>query len=159
MGLIVLVLFILIQFYPRPQKNQAQALQPNFIGNHFPISDTVHSLLKSSCFDCHSNTTIYPWYASVQPFALFLDNHIQDGKKRLNFSIFNSYPLSKQFHKLEEIEEMLVDNEMPLTSYILLHKEADLNAAQKQFIINWSKQLRNEMKATYPTDSLIRKKR
>lgn len=158
-ALVLLVILVLIQFYPKPVKNQTGLTGENFIGNNFPISDTVNKILTTACFDCHSNQTDYPWYTEIQPVAMYLNEHVVDGKKHLNFSTLTSYNLAKQFHKLEEVEEMLTKDEMPLTSYTLIHRDASLNNDEKQILINWSRDLRNQMKNKYPADSLIRKKK
>jgi hypothetical protein len=94
----------------------------------------------------------------VQPVAWWLNNHVVDGKKHLNFSEFAGYSLRKQYHKLEETKEMIEKNEMPLDSYLWIHKNASLSEAQKLTITNWVGAVMDTMKAKYPIDSLIRKK-
>ncbi len=158
-AVVLLVILILMQFYPRPAKNLTGIKGENFIGNNFTITDSAEKLLAIACYDCHSNQTAYPWYTSIQPVAMYLNDHVIDGKKKLNFSTFTSYNLAKQFHKLEEVEEMITDDEMPLTSYSLIHRDASLSSNEKQLLINWSRDLRSQMKAKYPADSLIRKKK
>lgn len=158
-AVVLLVILVLLQFYPKPAKNQSGITGANFIGNNFPINDSVNKILTTACYDCHSNQTVYPWYTHLQPVALFLNDHIVDGKKHLNFSTFTSYNLAKQFNKLKEVEEMITEDEMPLTSYTLIHRDASLSSGEKQILINWSKDLRQMMKDKYPADSLIRKKK
>ena len=126
------------------------------IQNKYPGNEELQNILKTSCYDCHSNNTVYPWYAKVQPAALFLGNHIRDGKKELNFDEFLSYRLAKQFHKIEEVLEK---NEMPLSSYTLLHRNAILTTAQKQVIYQYADNILAQMRTQYPADSLILKKR
>ena len=87
-----------------------------------------------------------------------MDNHVKDGKKHLNLDDYTMRSLRYQYHKLEEIEEQIRDGEMPLNSYTWMHKDAILTPAEKDKIINWSKSLRDSMKAKYPIDSLVRKK-
>jgi hypothetical protein len=152
------VLLVLFQFYPRA-KNNVHGSEAQHIGTVHQLPDDVKALLKTSCYDCHSNNTVYPWYYNIQPLAWWLDDHIKDGKKDLNFSEFAGYRLAKQYKKLEEIEELVTENEMPLTSYTLVHRDAKLNDQQKLTISNWTKMLQAEMRAKYPADSLIRKKK
>src|SRR6187549_2563283 len=113
---ILLLVFIIIQFI-RPEKNKAEGISKNDISTLYPVPANVQSILKTSCYDCHSNNTVYPWYSKIQPFAWWLNNHIQDGKKDLNFSEFASYRIRKQYKKLEEINELVKEGEMPLDSY------------------------------------------
>lgn len=154
---ILLVVFIAIQFI-RPEKNKAAGTSKNDISILYAVSANVDSILKTSCNDCHSNNTTYPWYAQLQPVAWWLNNHVVDGKKHLNFSEFATYSLRKQYHKLEETAEMVEKSEMPLDSYLWIHKEANLSDEQKLAITNWVKAVMDTMKAKYPVDSLIRKK-
>lgn len=156
---LLLVAFVAIQFF-RPTKNLAngpQALAKDITTIHAVPSD-VQAILQKACNDCHSNNTNYPWYSYIQPVAWWLNDHIVDGKKHLNFSEFAGYNLRRQYHKLEEIEEQVKENEMPLSSYTLIHKDAKLTEAEKQALYSWVNTLRDSMKAVYPIDSLVRKK-
>ncbi|MBK7432510.1 MAG: heme-binding domain-containing protein [Chitinophagaceae bacterium] len=155
--LVLLLAFVVIQFF-RPAKNKAEGISNNDITKLYPVPQDVQDILKTSCYDCHSNNTVYPWYAEVQPVTWWLDKHIQDGKKDLNFSEFAGYRLRRQYKKLEEINELVKKNEMPLDSYLWIHKNAKLSDAQKLTLANWVTAVRDTMKATYPMDSLVRKK-
>ena len=154
---LLLLAFIIIQFF-RPAKNKAEGIGNNDISKLYPIPEDVQTILKTSCYDCHSNNTVYPWYAEVQPVAWWLNDHIIDGKKDLNFSEFASYRLRRQYKKLEEINDLVKKNAMPLESYLWIHKDAKLTEQQKLTIANWVTAVRDTMKANYPIDSLVRKK-
>jgi hypothetical protein len=154
---ILLLVFIIIQFI-RPEKNKAEGISKNDISTLYPVPANVQSILKTSCYDCHSNNTVYPWYAKIQPVTWWLNNHIQDGKKDLNFSEFASYRIRKQYKKLEEINELVEKDAMPLDSYLWIHKDAKLNEQQKLVLANWVSAVRDTIKANNPPDSLIRKK-
>ena len=154
---ILLLVFIVIQFI-RPEKNKAAGISKNDISTLYPVPANVQSVLKTSCYDCHSNNTVYPWYANVQPVTWWLNNHIQDGKKDLNFSEFASYRIRRQYRKLEEINELIKKDAMPLDSYLWIHKGAKLDEQQKLTLANWVTAVRDTIEANYPPDSLIRKK-
>ena len=154
---VLLLAFIVIQFF-RPAKNKAEGIGNNDISKLYPVPEDVQTILKTSCYDCHSNNTVYPWYAEVQPAAWWLNDHITDGKKDLNFSEFADYPIRRQYRKLEEINDLVKKDAMPLESYLWIHKDAKLNEQQKLTIANWVTGVRDNMKATYPPDSLVRKK-
>lgn len=152
---LLLVAFIAIQFF-RPAKNKAEGANANDITTKYAIPDNVMAILKTSCYDCHSNNTTYPWYSYIQPVAWWLDDHIKEGKKELNFSEFASYRIGRQYRKLEEINKQIKEGEMPLESYTLIHRNAKLNADQKLVIANWVVSTRDSIKAHYPEDSLKR---
>ena len=157
--LALLVILVLIQFF-RPEQNISGDLTYD-ISKKYNIPEDVNQLLKVACNDCHSNNTVYPWYANVQPVAWWINDHIEDGKRHLNFSEFIHRPIAIQNHKLEETIEMVEDHEMPLESYTNfgLHAEANLNEEERNKIIAWAEKQMQYLKDAYPADSLIMPKR
>jgi hypothetical protein len=155
--LVLLVVLVIIQFF-RPKKNISTTNSTNDITTIATVPGDVQTILNKACYDCHSNNTRYPWYAEIQPVAWWLNDHVQDGKKHLNYSDFASYPLRKQYKKLDETIEMVKEGEMPLSSYTLIHKDADLTADERGKLTTWASSVMDNMKAKYPIDSLIKKK-
>jgi Haem-binding domain len=154
---ILLGLLILAQFY-RPARNLSGDTSKS-IAQVFPVPDSVQTVLKTSCYDCHSNKTEYPWYSNVQPVASWLAHHIDEGKHHLNFDDFSKMPPRVQNHKMEEVIEQIERNEMPMDSYTLIHSEAALSAQQKTLVMNWAKGVMDSLKAHNHPDSLILKRR
>jgi len=134
----LIVLLVLIQFI-RPDRNDGPLLSQNDIFAHYPSSDSVKNLVRVACYDCHSNHTNYPWYTNIQPVGLWMGHHVDEGKSKLNFSEFAAYPVKKANRKLEETAELLEKKEMPISSYTLIHKDADLDDQQRKLIIDWAK--------------------
>ena len=155
--IVLLIAFIVIQFF-KPSKNQGEEIAVNQISAVQKVPADVQQILNVSCNDCHSNTTHYPWYNNFQPVAWVLDDHIVDGKKELNFSVFANYPTYRRYKKFKEISKQVKDGDMPLFSYTLIHRDAVLNADQKQEIQNWTANSIKEMENQFPADSLIKKK-
>ena len=122
------------------------------------MPDSVKLIVTKACADCHSNNTNYPLYASIQPLAYWIGDHVKDGKRHFNFNEFASYRIAKQNHKLEEVIEQIKEGEMPLYSYTLIHKEARLTDAEKTTLMDWAQSIRDSLKANYPADSLVIKK-
>ena len=156
--LIIIVILIGIQFI-RPAKNQSTDVLTSDISHTYPVPQNVSAILKKACNDCHTNNTVYPWYAEVQPVAWWLNHHIQEGKNELNFNEFTAYAVPRQYHKMEEVIEQVKEGEMPLWSYTLIHTDAKLTDEEKQTLINWAEGIRSTMKAKYPADSLVIKRR
>ena len=142
----LLVVFFLIQFI-RPEKNVSAAPVPNDLFANYQAPDSVERLVKTACYDCHSNNTVYPWYGEVQPVAWWLNDHVQEGKNELNFNEFATYAPKKGDHKLEEVIEMVEKEEMPLKSYSLIHRNARLTDAQRGALTVWAKGIRKEMQS------------
>lgn len=155
--LVLLVALIIIQFI-HPKKNKAEGSQPNYIGNNFTVPADVKTILEKACNDCHSNNSNYPWYANLQPVHWWMEKHIKDGKKHLNYDEYTNRPLRYQYHKMEETIEMIKEGEMPLNSYTWTHKDAKLNEEEKTKLISWAESVMDNMKSKYPIDSLVRKK-
>lgn len=134
--LILLIVFVGIQFVPT-KRNQSESV-PNtdfMIVNNVP--NNIKATLQTSCYDCHSNYTSYPWYNTVQPVAWILENHIEEGKAELNFSKWDNYSKRRKKSKLKSIISQIEDDKMPLSSYTLIHKDAILSNEQKKDIIDW----------------------
>lgn len=137
--LAIVLILVVIQFLPM-SKNEGQAWGANDVSTVITTSAEVKQVLDVACNDCHSNHTTYPWYTNVQPFGFWINHHVDEGKHHLNFSEFATYKTKRKLHKLDEVVEMMQEGEMPLSSYTLIHKEAKLNAAQVQLIVDWAKQ-------------------
>lgn len=141
----IIAVLLLIQLI-RPSKNIGEIYTENHINKVVDVSADVDQILKTSCYDCHSNNTNYPWYTNIQPVGWMMANHVHEGKEELNFSEFKPYPLKKQLHKLDEVVEMVEDKHMPISSYLWMHKEAKLSEEQTQKLINWAKESMNKLK-------------
>jgi|SRR5689334_14531043 len=156
--LIIIIILIAIQFI-RPAKNQSNDVLTSDISHVYTVPQNVSVILKKACNDCHTNNTVYPWYAQIQPVGWWLNHHIEEGKDELNFNEFGAYAVPRQYHKLEEVVEQVKEGEMPIWSYTLIHTNAKLTDEEKQTLINWAQGIRNTMKAKYPADSLVIKRR
>lgn len=131
-------LFVVIQFI-QPKRNLGESLGENDIAHTVVVPADVQEILSNSCFDCHSNATKYPWYASIQPLGFWLKDHVDEGKKELNFSEFKLYTEKRKAKKFKEIVEELEEDEMPLPSYTWVHKDAILTPVQKAALLAWAK--------------------
>ena len=154
---VVLVLLIIIQFV-HPSRNISKGEQPNDIAHAFNVPTDVKTILDKACMDCHSNNTRYRWYFKIQPVDWWLTHHINEGKRELNFDEYTNKSLRYQYHKMESTVDLVKKGEMPLDSYLWVHKDAILTELEKNVLINWAQGITNEMKAKYPPDSLARKK-
>ncbi|HCV43860.1 MAG TPA: cytochrome C [Bacteroidetes bacterium] len=156
-ALVMAGVFIILQFI-RPTKNITDGPPTSDISTKLNVPPDVLGMLRTSCYDCHSNTTRYPWYAEVQPVGWLLNYDIQGGKQHLNFSEFATYPLRRQFIKFQQIGEQVDGEEMPLPKYLVMHADARLSPEQRERLVAWTYAMTDSMKATYPPDSLARRK-
>jgi len=142
---IIILALIGIQFIKKDARNIQTTKLATDITNLYTVPDNVESILQRSCYDCHSNNTEYPWYMNVQPAALILEGHINDGKRRLNFSDFGSYNKERQLKKAEDIKEEMENGSMPLTSYTILHKGTKLTSEESTLLTEWADSLISEI--------------
>jgi len=94
-------------------------------------------VLKKSCFDCHSYKTKWPWYAQIAPLSWSIVSHVNDGRKALNFSEWEKIPTKIKIKRLKRMKQTTNNGMMPLSSYLLLHKEATLTSEDKTLIKEW----------------------
>lgn len=140
-GLVLLIALVIAQFFG-PEKNSGDiATVAAFEAETNPPED-VKLILKSSCYDCHSDVTRYPWYNSITPVNYWLAGHIKDGKKHFNVSKWEGNSVKRKDHKFEELIEEVEEGEMPLNSYTWTHGDAKLTEAQVKAVVDWAKQVR-----------------
>ncbi|MCO4779695.1 MAG: heme-binding domain-containing protein [Flavobacteriaceae bacterium] len=144
-ALILLVGFVGIQFVPTDLNQSDTVPKTDFllVNN---TQENISALLQESCYDCHSNNTEYPWYNKVQPVGWFLEDHINEGKEELNFNEWDAYSNRRKNSKLKSIISQVKDDEMPLASYTLIHKDAKLSNSEKTLIIDYMKNLKETLK-------------
>ncbi|MCD6067534.1 MAG: cytochrome [Bacteroidetes bacterium] len=147
--LVIAGILILIQFI-RPADNEFPENPTEALAAAIPVPPDVNNLLKTACNDCHSNHTDKMWYQNIQPIGWWLNHHIEEGKDELNFSVFNTYSVKRQAHKMEEITEMVENGEMPMDSYTWMHGDAKLNEEQKKMLISWAKAAQDSLEKQIP---------
>lgn len=130
--LIFLLIFIAMQFIQTKKVNSetnpklAMATPPE-----------ITAIFKAACYDCHTNSTNWPWYSYVAPFSWIIDSHVTNGRKALNFSIWETYDEEKKEEKMKAIFRTAYAS-MPLASYIKAHEDADLTKEQRTLIREWT---------------------
>ena len=144
--IVLAILFVLIQFF-RPVRNNSKTNGEKKLNHLFYVPKDVSLILNKACYDCHSNKTYYPWYANIQPVGWYLNQHISEGKKELNFDEFGYYSTKRQRNKFKAIASQIEDNAMPLSSYSLIHPEAKLTQVEKEAIIKWAKSMSNSFQS------------
>lgn len=135
-ALILLVAFVGIQFVPT-KRNQSNTVPKSDFMTVEKVPDDIQSLVKESCYDCHSNNTDYPWYNKIQPAAWFLEDHITKGKKELNFNDWGNYSDRRKNSKLNAMIHEIEDEEMPLSSYTFIHGNAKLSKEESQDLVSY----------------------
>ncbi|CAD0218729.1 heme-binding domain-containing protein [Chryseobacterium sp. JV274] len=138
------LIFLLIQIIQSARNIDYGQVPSTDISKVYKLPENVQSVLTNSCYDCHSNSTHYPFYSYIQPLSYYLEKHIKKGKEELNFNEWGSYSRRKQANKLESIAHQIQQKKMPLTSYTYLHPEAKLSEKQIEEMVRWVEQMQVE---------------
>ena len=138
------LLFVVIQFF-RIDKTNPPVDPALDIVNVVKAPVVVSEMLKTSCYDCHSNESIYPWYTNIAPVSWWIKKHINEGRDELNFSEWGNYSARRKDHKLDEIIELVEEEEMPLKSYLIAHGDANISTEQRAKIIEWAETVREDL--------------
>lgn len=89
-------------------------------------SPRTEELARRACFDCHSNETHWPWYASIAPMSWRVQHHVDEGRRQLNLS-----ELDRPQKEAGEAAEVVGEGQMPLRDYLLAHPEARLTETER----------------------------
>jgi len=133
----LLGIFLLLQIYPSKRPEITDINKDDLLKNE-DVPKNISSMLRSACYDCHSNETIYPWYANIAPLKWWIYDHIEEGREELNFSEWNSLNKADKAEALDDIATEVMDNKMPLESYPITHPKAKLSEADRQAISDWA---------------------
>ena len=134
----LLIIVVVIQFVPA-NLPENKTDNPGDIALASTASEEVMVILKTSCYDCHSNQANLPWYSKIAPVSWLLAHDMNEGRKELNFSEWGTYPKRRLLKKLEEIGEEVEEEEMPLPIYTVMHGDANLSADQRKLLVDWTK--------------------
>ena len=135
--ILLLAGFIILQFF-QPEKNSGDQLTETDLVWSTKVPVEMAEKIMTSCYDCHSDYTHYPWYGYISPVSLLLNKHISDGKEKLNFSIWAEYSKKEKIILLGSICSELLDMKMPLPMYIQLHRKAEISTDEIFLICDWS---------------------
>ena len=134
--LFLLAAILIIQLIPVDRTTPDFARAEDFLTSN-KIEVELENILRTSCYDCHSFETKYPWYDRIAPVSWWVQQHINEGREHLNFSIWGDYPAEERDHALEELVEVLEEGEMPLQSYTLMHTNAKISRQKSEQLLSF----------------------
>jgi len=136
-GILLIGVFVLIQFF-QPDRNKGTIDSEIDLVTISSIPDSLTNILRNSCYDCHSNRTNYPWYSYISPVSWMLEKHISMGKEALNMSIFGELETGQKIGALADLCDVIESGSMPLTSYLIIHRNARIKESEAEALCNWS---------------------
>lgn len=129
--------FAALQFI-RPARTNPPVDESRVIQAHMRVTPEVTAILDRSCNDCHSNQTRWPWYSNVAPVSWFVVNHVNVGRREMNFSDWAQYDSEHQKGLLKDICQEVKSGAMPMSSYLRLHSEAKLTTEDVKVLCDWA---------------------
>jgi hypothetical protein len=103
-----------------------------------PAPAEVKTVLRESCYDCHSNETVWPWYSRIAPFSWLLAHDVNEGREYVNYSAWNRLTPEKQAETIHESWEHVEEGDMPPRKYLSLHSDARLTDADRAVLRTWA---------------------
>ena len=134
--IVIVVLVVIIQFF-RIDKSTPETDQKNDYLTFTNAPQEIATILKESCYDCHSYKTDYPWYSNIAPISWFLQSHISEARDNINLSLWGEFSKEKKISIKQGIIGVIEDNEMPLKSYTLIHTKAKLTDEEQAALVDW----------------------
>ena len=136
----LLAVFVIMQFF-RADLPEVIMENPEDILVNNEVPAEVKEILRTSCYDCHSNETVYPWYSYVAPVSYLVADDTRHGRQDLNFSTWESLDKIEKAEMLHEIAEEVEEGEMPLEIYTVTHGDAKLSKEQRELIEDWAEEM------------------
>ena len=146
---IVIPVIILLLIFAGIQFIRPVITNPPVTGN-VKVPHEVQTILRNSCYDCHSNETNLSWYDKIVPVSWFVAQHIKEGRSGLNFSEWDQLSPADQKAKLWESVNQVSQGAMPLQSYTLAHPQAKLSQKDLKVLENyiWGLRVNNKPQDT-----------
>jgi hypothetical protein len=109
------------------------------VESEMPAPAEVRAALRHACYDCHSNETVWPWYACVAPVSWVVSHDVHDGRRAVNFSTWGTYRPAPHAKLLRESVEEVTEGDMPPWYYRVIHPEARLTADEIAALGSWAR--------------------
>jgi hypothetical protein len=101
----------------------------------------VKAALRKSCWDCHSNETVWGWHTKIAPISWLVAHDVNEGREHLNFSRWNAVDGERRLKLARKLPEEVGEGEMPMPIYLLAHPDAKPTDAERAAIVAWGRTL------------------
>lgn len=107
------------------------------VESEVPAPPEVRAILRRSCYDCHSNETVWPWYSRVAPISWLVASDVHEGRGEMNFSTWDRRGKDDQAKLLHECWEQIEQGDMPPAIYLQAHPLARFSDSDRLKMRNW----------------------
>ena len=129
-GIGLVVILVIIQFIPVNRDNPE-------VTSEIQAPTDVKQILERSCYDCHSNTTRWPWYSYIAPASWLVSYDVHEAREHMNLTRWDTYSPKDRLEYIEEMWEEVEEGEMPLWYYEIPHPKSRLSDADVQIFNRW----------------------
>ena len=136
-AILLALVFAGVQFV-RPARSNPPEVAGRSLEAHVQLTPEVETVLRRSCMDCHSNRTEWPWYSHVAPASWLVVDHVNHGRRHLNFSDWARLDREEAGHMFHEICKEAQGGSMPMPSYTLVHCDARLSGDDVKTLCDWA---------------------
>lgn len=133
-----LLAFLVVSQLIRPRTVNPAVDPAHEIGAHAEVDAATQAILERACNDCHSSHTIWPWYSYVAPVSWLVASDVNDGRRHVNFSEWETYPTEKRGKLLDQICKEVREGDMPPFQYLPMHRAAWLAKTDREQICSWT---------------------
>ena len=131
-----LVAVLGVQFIRPPRTNPVTDPRRT-LSAAMPVPAAAAAVLERSCRDCHSHDTVWPWYSNVAPMSWLVIDHVDHGRRHFNYSDWASLERDEAPKVLRGICDLPRKGEMPIGSYLLMHRDARPSPGDVQTLCDW----------------------
>ncbi len=139
LAIVIFSVLIVLQFF-QPTLPEVTLDNPNDILLNNDIPKDIEEIIKNSCYDCHSNTTNYPWYSHISPSSFLVVRDIKKGREDLNFSNWEELNKIEKAGAIDDIVGVIEEEEMPMQIYTVIHQNAKLTPSDRERLISWAEE-------------------
>ncbi len=129
----IIVIVVVLQIIPAERTNPPVSQEIN-------APAPVIEVLQQSCYDCHSNETVWPWYSYIAPVSWLVARDVNVAREELNFTTWDQYSDKEKSEFREEIWEEVEEGEMPLSIYTSMHPDARVTDQNMNLLQEWGRQ-------------------
>lgn len=132
---------ILIQLI-QPSRTNPPVVASRSLEAHVEVPPEVQAVLKRSCYDCHSSSTVWPWYSHVAPVSWYVVHDVNTGRSHVNLQDWEAQVNEQEGKEhLGLICKLVRQGQMPPADYRFIHKGTDLTPEETNAVCAWSQKV------------------
>jgi len=137
----VVAVLILIQFI-KPSRTNPAVVPSRSLEAHVDVPPEVQAVLKRSCYDCHSSSTVWPWYSQVAPVSWYVAHDVNAGRRHVNFQNWEAQVNEQEGKEhLGLICKLVREGDMPPVEYRFIHRQTPVSPEETSAICAWSQKV------------------